>query len=103
MTLDSHCSTTGAKRLAGVGVAGCKHTTRDFILGLKRNGFLIDHCLTISPEMAHAAQVAGYYDLRPWLEQECIPHTVATKYTLKTDQDRQQLLALQLRLLLVIG
>jgi methionyl-tRNA formyltransferase len=89
--------------LADVCVAGCKHTTLDFIRGLKRNGFRIGHCLTIDPETAAKAQVAGYYDLRPFLNAESIPFTVANKYSLKSGEDRQRILSLNMHLLLVIG
>lgn len=86
-----------------VAVAGCKHTTRDLILGLERSGFRVDHCLTIDPEKAREQKVAGYMDLRPFLEERGIPVTVAEKYSLKSDADRERLLALDIDLLLVMG
>jgi methionyl-tRNA formyltransferase len=90
-------------QVPGLCVAGCKHTTRDFVLGLERHGYRIGHCLTISPETAAAAQVAGFYDLRPFLQAKGIPYTVACKYSLKSEEDRTRLLALGMELLLVIG
>lgn len=86
-----------------VGVAGCKHTTRDLIAGLARRGLRIDHVITISPEKAEEQQVAGYMDLRPFLDGEGIPYTVAHKYSLKSGEDERALRALGLDILLVMG
>lgn len=86
-----------------VAVAGCKHTTMDLIQGLERLGYRIDHCLTIAPEKAAEQQVAGYMDLRPFLESREIPYTLAEKYSLKGDSDRERILALDIDLLLVMG
>ncbi len=86
-----------------VAVVGCKHTTKDLILGLAREGFAIDHCVTISPEKGESQKVAGYHDLRPFLDASGIPYTLANKYSLKSDEDEQQLLDLRLDLLIVMG
>lgn len=86
-----------------VGVAGCKHTTRDLIAGLARAGLRIDHVITIAPEKAADQQVAGYMDLRPYLEGENIPCTVAETYNLKSERDERALRALGLDILLVMG
>ncbi len=86
-----------------VAVLGCKHTTLELILGLKREGFAIDHCITISPEKGAQQEVAGYQDLRPFLESHRIPFSVAHRYSLKGKRDQAQLLALELDLLLVMG
>jgi methionyl-tRNA formyltransferase len=86
-----------------VGAVGCKHTTRDLILGLQRHGFQVDHCITISPQMGEEQNVAGYMDLRPFLESQGIPYTVAQTYSLKSDADREALLTLNLDALLVMG
>ncbi|MGI8497816.1 MAG: methionyl-tRNA formyltransferase [Gemmatimonadaceae bacterium] len=86
-----------------VGVVGCKHTTRDFITGLAREGVQIDHCVTITPEKGTEQKVAGYYDLRPFLDGRRIPFTTATKYSLKSDEDRIALLELRLDVVLVMG
>jgi methionyl-tRNA formyltransferase len=86
-----------------LGVVGCKHTTRDFIVGLSRAGVTIDHCVTIGPEKAIQQRVAGYYDLRPFLEARRVPYTVAETYSLKRDVDADRLLALRLDCLLVMG
>lgn len=86
-----------------LGVAGCKHTTRDLILGLRRYGLKPDHCVTIGPEKAEEQRVAGYMELRPFLDEQGIPYTVAEKYSLKSEVDRERLLALELDLLLVMG
>jgi methionyl-tRNA formyltransferase len=88
------------KRIA---VVGCKHTTLDLIRGLERHGFQIDHCLSIDPATAEQQKVAGYFDLRPFLAEKGIPVTIAYKYSLKSDEDRQALLSLGLDLLLVMG
>ena len=86
-----------------VAVVGCKHTTRDFILGLESYGFSIDHCVTISPKKGRRHKVFGYYDLQPLLDSKSIPYTIAEKYSLKSEQDMEKLLDLKLDMLLVIG
>ena len=86
-----------------VGVVGCKHTTRDFIAGLVRAGIRVDHCVTIAPDKAVEQRVAGYYDLRPFLDERGIPYTVADTYSLKQDVDAQRITALKLDCLLVMG
>lgn len=86
-----------------IGVIGCKHTTMDLIIGLQRSGFCIDHAVTILPEKAQDQQVAGYMDLRPFLERADIPYTIAHKYNLRDARDRTQILPLNLDLLLVMG
>ena len=67
-----------------VAIVGCKHTTQDLIGGLTRYGYPIDHCITISPEQGHEAQVAGYHELRPYLEKQDIPYTLVEKYNLRS-------------------
>jgi len=89
-----------SKRVAAV---GCKHTTKDLILGLQRHGFCVDHCVTISPQTGEEQKVAGYMDLVPFLESQGIPYTVTTTYNLKSDADREALLSLRLDTLLVMG
>jgi methionyl-tRNA formyltransferase len=86
-----------------IGVVGCKHTTKDLILGLDRCGIQIDHCLTLSPEKGDSQQVAGYFDLRPFLDQKGIPWTHASHYNLKSEEDKDALLPLRLDVLLVMG
>jgi len=86
-----------------VGVAGCKHTTKDLILGLERKGLRVDHCVTISPDKGEEQGVAGYYDLRPFLESRDLPYVLAEKYSLGSERDRDALLALDLDMLLVMG
>lgn len=86
-----------------VAVVGCKHTTLDLILGLERHGYRIDHCVTLDPGTAEKNQVAGYYDLRPFLAEREIPVTVAHKYSLSSTEDREHLVALELDMLLVTG
>src|SRR5262245_20514901 len=86
-----------------VAVVGCKHTTKDLILGLERCGYAVDHCLTIAPQLAETQQVAGYMDLRPFLKENAIPYTLAHKYSLKSDEDRERLPALKLDMLFVMG
>lgn len=88
------------KRIA---VVGCKYTTMDLIIGLERFGAKISHCLTISPKKGTDQQVAGYHDLRPFLDERGIPYTLARTYSLTSDRDRETLHALELDLLLVMG
>src|SRR5262249_4949231 len=86
-----------------VAMVGCKHTTKELILGLERHGYAVDHCMTITPQLAESQQVAGYMDLRPFLKEKGIPYTLAHKYSLKSDEDRERLLSLKLDMLLVMG
>lgn len=86
-----------------IGVAGCKHTTQEFISALIRHGWKPDHVLTISPEKGEKESVAGYHDLRPFLEDSGIDYTWANRYSLKSDEDREKLVALNLDVLFVIG
>jgi len=86
-----------------VAIVGCKHTTQDLIEGLARYGYPIDHCITISPEQGHEAQVAGYHELRTYLEKQDIPYTLVEKYNLRSKSDQDRLLNLQFDLLLVMG
>ncbi len=86
-----------------VAVLGCKHTTRDLIIGLERLDYRFDHCITIGPETAERQQVAGYMDLRPFLDSRRIPYTIARQYSLNDDGGRDRLLSLGLDMLLVMG
>lgn len=84
-------------------VAGCKHTTKDLILGLKRLGFEIDYCLTLSPDHAQKEKVSGYYDLSDFLETQNIPYYIVDTYTLKSLKDKAFISALNPDMLLVMG
>jgi methionyl-tRNA formyltransferase len=86
-----------------IGLAGCKHTTRDVLHALARIGFKPHHLITIPPELGEEQEVAGYEDLRPFAESMAVPYTLATSYGLKDDEDRRRLLSLDLDVLLVIG
>jgi methionyl-tRNA formyltransferase len=86
-----------------IAIVGCKHTTKDLILGLRRHGIRLAHCVTITPEKGTEQKVAGYYDLRPFLHEIGLPYTIAQKYSLKSEQDHETLLALGLDMLLVMG
>jgi methionyl-tRNA formyltransferase len=86
-----------------VAVFGCKHTTRDLVLGLARRGLRVDHCVTISPEKAASQHVAGYQDLHPFLEEQEIDFTVANKYSLKSEQDEAAIGKLNLDIVLCMG
>lgn len=88
---------------ARIGVAGCKNTTREFIVGLKRRGIRVTHLVTIDPEMALRNQVAGYMDLRPFAGELGLNCLLAHRYDLKSDQDRELLTALNLDILFVVG
>ena len=90
----------GGKRLA---VAGCKHTTLDLVRALRRTGYRIDHCLTLTPEQKERHQVSGYMDLRPHLEGMGIPYTIAPTYGLNTPEDRRALEPIVIDLMAVVG
>ncbi|MBW3654568.1 MAG: hypothetical protein KY444_00555 [Gemmatimonadetes bacterium] len=93
----------GTEGRARVGVAGTKHTTLEFIDGLARHGWRVDHCITLPAETGASQKVAGYLDLRAPLEERGIPWTHAPTYGLRTEADRERLLPLELDLLFVIG
>jgi methionyl-tRNA formyltransferase len=86
-----------------VAVVGCKHTTLELILGLERNGYLIDHVITLDPQKGEDQKVAGYLDLRPFLTAKGIPFTLVNKYAMKSAEDTETMLALKLDALLVMG
>lgn len=90
-----------------VGVAGCKHTTRDFIRRLADEGYVIDHLITISPDKGESQKVAGYEDLRPFADEMGILYTIVDRYSMKFKQSEQEkkeeVLALNLDMLFVIG
>lgn len=86
-----------------IGVLGCKHTTKDMILGLEAKGINVDVCITINPEKGKSQEVAGYYDLRKFLADKDILCITATKYNLNSQEDIDCILALRIDLLLVIG
>jgi len=86
-----------------IAVFGCKHTTLDFIRGLVREGFIIDHLITISPDKGLQQNVAGYIDLRPAMEEMDIPVLTVSNYNLQSAQDKANLKTLGLDLAFVIG
>lgn len=91
--------TTGTR----IGVFGCKHTTRDLILGALRNGIPVHQVISISLRKAEERQVAGYYDLRGFLEEQGIRCYPGSKYSLDSDTDKDALLSMKLDLALVAG
>jgi methionyl-tRNA formyltransferase len=90
-------------RLKKISIIGCKHTTKDLILGLKRYGISVDHCITIDSKKGKEQKVAGYYDLREFLQKERIPFTVVPSYGLKGNECKKLIGLLEIDLLLVIG
>lgn len=86
-----------------VAVVGCKHTTLDLIIGLERNLFRVDHVITLSPEKGVEHKVAGYVDLRRFLDQRGIPYTLVAKYSMRGEEDRKVMADLKLDMLLVMG
>jgi len=89
--------------MATLVIAGCKHTTKELISGLLDLGFTIDLVITISPELATKEKVAGYVDLRPFLVSKNIRFYSANSYSLKSDEDQQQLKKESIDVLLVMG
>ncbi len=86
-----------------MGVVGCKHTTIEFIDGLRRAGFVPDACITIPPELGTSQHVAGYLDLRAPLAERGIPVHEAHAYSLKHEAEEASVSSLKLDLLFVIG
>ena len=84
-------------------VAGCKHTTKDLIIGLEKNGFHIDHCITINPKEGEKQKVSGYYDLYYFLSENGINFTIVEKYNLTGDICRKLIEQLGIDILLVMG
>ncbi len=90
-------------KLCKVGIVGCRHTTQDVLIGLARHGYLIDHCITISPEEAERQGVIGYVELGSLLRDLGIAQTVVDSYSLRATGDRERVLEVDLDLLLVVG
>lgn len=86
-----------------VAIVGCKHTTQEFMSGLEKLGFIVDHCITISEKKAKEQKVAGYKDLKPFLDERKINYTVVDTYSLQSTKDKEMLLRLNIDLALVIG
>jgi methionyl-tRNA formyltransferase len=93
----------GVETAKRVGVVGCKHTTMELIIGLQRQGYTVDHVITLSPEKGQEQNVAGYVDLRPFLKEKGISCTTVAKYNMNTEEDHQSMLGLKLDMLLVMG
>ena len=72
-------------------------------MGLAQRGFVVDHVITIDPDKGAQQKVAGYQDLRGFLDAHAIAYTTADRYSLKSDADRERVLALELDVLLVMG
>jgi methionyl-tRNA formyltransferase len=86
-----------------IAIIGCKHTTKDLIVGLQRYGIKVDHCITISPEKGNEQKVAGYSNLQKFLVKEGISFTIAPHYSLKSESCEQLIKDLNIDLLLVMG
>ncbi len=86
-----------------IGIAGCKHTTKDLIEGLISMGIIPDHVITISPEKAKEQSVAGYFDLPCYLAKQRIDFTIVQSYNLKKTSDQEKIEKLDIDLLLVMG
>ena len=86
-----------------IAVFGCKHTTKELLLGLERLGVEVDLIVTISEEKGEQAKVAGYYDLTDFAREKGIPLRVAPAYNLKSDACKDLLLPEQIDMALVMG
>jgi len=84
-------------------IAGCKNTSVDLINGLLDLGFQVDTVITISPEKAESQSVAGYVDLRPFLEEKGIHVYTAHKYSLQSEEDERAIKELKIDVLLCMG
>ena len=91
----------GGHRIA---VAGCKHTTLEFIEALERNGHSVSLLITIGPELAERAEVAGYMDLAQRVgREERMRLYSAETYSLKAEKDQAALETEEIDILFVIG
>ncbi|HBX53000.1 MAG: hypothetical protein A2275_12035 [Bacteroidetes bacterium RIFOXYA12_FULL_35_11] len=86
-----------------IAVAGCKHTTLDLIKGLQKEGFSIDYVITINSEKAKKHKVAGYFDLKPYLEEMLIPYYIANNYNLQSEEDKKNIKNIKIDILLCMG
>lgn len=86
-----------------IGVAGCKHTTLDFIKGIINAGFKVDCVITISEQKGQSQKVAGFYNMVPFLKELNIPYYIADKYSLLSDKDEKAIKLLKLDLLFCVG
>ena len=86
-----------------IGYAGCKNTTLECMSRIIKLGYKIDSLITLSYEQGRKAEVAGYCDLRHFAYENGIEIYYPHKYSLLDDNDRQNITAMNLDLLLVIG
>lgn len=86
-----------------VAVFGCKHTTKELLLGLERLGIEVDIVVTIDPQIGRTQQVAGYYDLAEFSVSKGIELVLAPAYNLKTEYCQTLLLPLNIDVALVMG
>lgn len=93
-------ATAADRRLA---VAGSKTTTLETLRSLDEAGRRIDLLITLTPEQAERAQVAGYADLRPVASELGIEVLHPATYSLEADEDRERLGDRRIDCLLVIG
>lgn len=84
-------------------IAGCKHTTKDLIQALVKRGFKINLVITLTPEVAEKNKVAGYMDLRPFLQEVGIDHYLVESYSLKSEKDKSFICSQNLGVLLCMG
>jgi methionyl-tRNA formyltransferase len=86
-----------------IGIVGCKHTTLELIDALSRAHYTPDQIITISPEEGASRSVAGYLNLAPLMKERGIRTYTARAFSLKTTEDRDAILRLNLDIVFVIG
>lgn len=88
-----------------VGVFGCRHNTYDVLKAMGRAGYAVDQIVTVSPSDAgEKYHISGYYDLQGYADEQSIPLYHVEDYGLKNgDQDRKELVAMDLDLVICIG
>jgi methionyl-tRNA formyltransferase len=94
---------TGAAQGRRLGVAGAKTTTLETLEALARSGRTVHQLITLTPEQAERAEVAGFTDLRPYAAEHGIAVHHPATYALTADEDREAVGALGIDCLLVIG
>lgn len=90
------------KRYDKIAFFGCKATTR-FLLENLQLPFPIKYLITIDPEKGKKFQVADYCDLKSFAEAKDIEVYQARYYSLKHENDLQQIKDLQIDLAFVMG
>lgn len=86
-----------------IGIAGNKTTTLELINDLEEARISVDYLIHLTPLMATDAAVSQYLDLRETAQARGIKVYHPKTYSLKSEEDRQNITDLRIELLFVMG